>query len=74
MVYGTQDTDLDLQTVYASVAVAEDAWAKLPKHLRSRYPGWPELMAAMEKGEATLVDPDGVVSEPPKDLVVPVSP
>lgn len=74
VVYGTQDTDLDLQTVYAAVAVAEDAWAKLPKHLRSRYPGWPEVMAAMDKGEATLVDPDGVVSQPPKDLAVPVSP
>lgn len=72
--YGVQDTDLDLQAVYTAAAVSEDAWAKLPGHLRKRYSGWPELLAAMERGEAVLVDPDGVVSAPPKEVtVVPVS-
>lgn len=73
MVYGVQDTDADLQTIYAAAAVAQDGWLKLPEHLRRRYPGWPELLAAVDRGEASLVDPDGVVSEPPKDLVPPVS-
>lgn len=71
--YGVQDTDLDLQTVYAAAAVAQDGWLKLPEHLRRRYPGWPELLAAVDRGEASLVDPDGVESKPPEDLVVPVS-
>lgn len=64
VMYGTQDTDADLQTVYMAASVAQDAWAKLPEPLRKRYPGWPELLVAMEAGEASLVDPDGVVSVP----------
>lgn len=74
VVYGTQDFDTDLQTVYAAAAVAQDGWLKLPEHVRRRYPGWPELLAAVDRGEAVLVDPDGVASKPPEDLKVPVSP
>lgn len=74
VVYGVQDTDDELQDVYTAVAEAEAGWLKLPEHLRKRYPGWPELIQAMERGEATLVDPDGVVSAPPKvELVPPVA-
>lgn len=71
--YGTQDMDADLQTVYAAAAVAQDGWLKLPEHVRRRYPGWPELLAAVDRGEAVLVDPNGVESKPPEDLKVPVS-
>lgn len=71
--YGIQETDLELQTVYAAAAVAEDGWLKLPEHVRKRYSGWPELLSAVEAGQAVLVDKDGVVSTPPADLVVPVS-
>lgn len=63
--YGVQDMNLDLQGVYESVRFADEAWEKLPAHLRKKYPAWPELLDAMERGEATLVDPDGVVVPPP---------
>jgi len=69
--YGVQDLDLDLQQVYTSVAVAEEAWKRLPAGLRSRYKAWPELLTALQRGEASLVTPDGVVVEPPKEAVVP---
>jgi len=65
VVYGVQDLDLDLQGVYTAVEVAEEAWERLPERLRKRYRAWPELLGAMERGEASLVDPDGVVVDPP---------
>lgn len=73
--YGIQDLDLDLQSVYDSASVASEAWEKLPERLRNRYAGWPELIQAVEAGEASLRDPDGVVIEaPPKVVVAPVVP
>lgn len=63
--YGVQDLDLDLQGVYAAVEVAQEAWERLPGRLRKRYPSWAELLPALERGEAALVDPDGVVVDPP---------
>lgn len=75
VVYGIQDTELDLQSVYLAAEEAQAGWLKLPEHLRRRYPGWPELLAAVDRGEASLVDPDGVPVEPaPKDPVAPVVP
>lgn len=72
--YGVQDMNLDLQGVYESVRIAEEAWGKLPPHLQSRYTSWEPLLAALERGDATLVDPDGVVVAPPvRDVSDPVS-
>lgn len=74
VVYGIQDTDLELQQVYAAVEVSENAWARLPENLRARYSDWSELLAAVERGEAQLKDPEGKVTEPVKpDPVVPVA-
>lgn len=70
--YGVQDFDWDLQGLYESAQVAAEAWAKLPERLRARYESWEELLPALERGEATLVDPDGVVVEKP--VVDPVPP
>nr|QJB18809.1 MAG: internal scaffolding protein [Microvirus sp.] len=72
VVYGIQDTDLDLQGVYLAAEAAEAGWLRLPEKLRRRYPGWPELLAAVDRGEASLVDSDGVVQDLPK--VVPPAP
>lgn len=72
VVYGVQDTDLDLDGVYAAAREAEAAWQRLPASLRRRYPGWPEVLAAVERGEAVLADSDGVVvAEAPKAEAVP---
>lgn len=74
VVYGVQDFDDDLQGVYIAAAEAQAGWNRLPEHLRKRYPGWPELLAAVDAGEASLVDPDGVVSAPVREPVAPVVP
>lgn len=52
--YGVQDFTLDLDGAYAAARVSVEAWDRLPVELRSRFSGWPELLAAMEKGEVTL--------------------
>lgn len=70
--YGVQDTDLELQAVYTAAVLADEAWLRLPERLRGRYPGWSELLAAIEAGEASLVDPDGVVTAPSREPVPPV--
>lgn len=81
VVYGAQDLDLGLQEVFAAAEVATNAWAKLPERLRNRYPGWEELLAAIERGEAQLKEevdvprkepapPPGSVADPK----VPVAP
>lgn len=72
--YGVQDFSWDLQSVYESVHLAAEAWAKLPKRLQERYKGWEELLPALERGEATLVDSDGVVVDKPVvDALPPVA-
>lgn len=63
--YGLQNTDDELQGVFAAAVAARDAWLRLPASLRRRYPGWDELLSAVERGEAVLVDSDGVEAKPP---------
>lgn len=64
VVYGIQDDRLDLQAAYAAVNEAQEAWERLPERLRKRYPNWGEVLSAVDRGEAVLVDPDGVVQDP----------
>lgn len=73
VVYGSQDFDLDLQSVYSAAEEAQAGWLRLPEHLRRRYPGWPELLAAVDRGEASLVDAEGVQVPPAKEEVPPVA-
>lgn len=73
--YGVQDFDWDLQGLYESQRIAAEAWQRLPEGLRARYKGWEELLPALERGDVTLADPDGVVIEKPVvDEVDPVPP
>lgn len=69
--YGVQDTDLELQELYASAAELDSAWTRLPARLKGRYRNWSELVGAIQRGEASLVDKDGVESVP-KEVVPPV--
>lgn len=64
--YGEVDFDLDLQGAYRAVAEAREGFARLPAHLRERYPSWEALMAAVANGE-------DVSLEPPKEPAPPVT-
>lgn len=64
--FGVQDFNDDLQGVMIAAREAQDAFERLPEKLRRRYPSWNELLPALETGEATLVDKDGVEVVPPK--------
>lgn len=74
--YGVQDMDADLQQHFEAARSLQEGWLRLPESLRRRYPSWDELLDAVQRGEASLVDPDGVEVEPPKveAPVVPVAP
>lgn len=55
--YGEVDFDLDLQGAYRAVAEAREGFARLPAHLRERFPDWETLMAAVANGEAISLTP-----------------
>jgi hypothetical protein len=55
--YGVVDFDLDLQGAYRAVQEAREGFARLPAHLRERYPSWELLMAAVANGEAVSLTP-----------------
>lgn len=69
--YGVQDMDADLQSVYRAAELAQEGWLRLPEHVRRRYPGWPELLDAVDRGEAVLVDSTGQESVPAKEVEPP---
>lgn len=64
--YGEVDFDLDVQGAYRAVAEAREGFARLPAHLRERFPSWEALMAAVANGEAVSL-------EPPKEPASPVT-
>lgn len=67
-VFGPVDYDLDLQTALNAIESAGNAWHGLPKALKDKYKGWPQLLAALHSGELKLNAEKGVLEEHPSPL------
>lgn len=50
------DYDLDLQGAKAAVREAKEAFNRLPADLKRKYPTWPHVMNAIQRGEITSED------------------
>lgn len=52
--YMEVDYSLDLQTALTAVDAAAAAHRDLPQTLRDRYPNWPSLLNALDRGELRI--------------------
>lgn len=65
-VYGEWDDSIELQTAFASIADAQDAFARLPDDLKAKFPRMEDLLTAVEKGTLRLKQGEPPQEEPPK--------
>lgn len=54
--FGTVDYNIDKQQALMVVNDARYAFKRLPAELRQKYPSWPELLAAAQRGELANID------------------
>lgn len=69
-VFTDTNFDLDLQQAIQAVADAKYAYKRLPDHLKANYRTWLEVLAAIDAGELTTLEPP---KPPPDPAPAPVS-
>lgn len=66
VMYGDQDTEIDLQQAFMAREEMRRGWHTLPDELKAKYPSWQSLIVALNTGELTPEQLKEAVAPPPE--------